>query len=301
MPVHPQLKDIVDAVAAASAEAPPRDEVPIEDHRAAYRALASFAGAGPDLEHISDTTVAGIPCRRYANADPRGCFVYIHGGGYTIGDLESHDQTCRQLALESGATVISVDYRLAPEHPFPAGLDDSWAVLTAIDADRSAYGAEAGLVVGGDSAGGNFAAVLALMARDAQINLAAQLLIYPAVDVDDDSPSMTENAEGYVLTRSTMDWFSEQYQPDPADWRASPINADSHAGLAPATVITAEFDPLRDQGARYVAALEAAGVAVTHTNYDGMVHIFFQLGPLCDAGAAAVTQIATAAKAALAG
>ena len=139
------------------------------------------------------------------------------------------------------------------------------------------------------------------MARDAGLNLAAQLLVYPAVDVDDDSPSMTDNAEGYVLTRQTMDWFNAQYQPDPSDWRASPINADSHAGLAPATVITAEFDPLRDQGIRYVAALETAGVDVTHTNYDGMVHIFFQLGTLCDAGAAAVTQIARAAKAALAG
>lgn len=300
MPVDPQLKDIVDAVTAAAAEAPPRDEVPLEEHRAAYMALASFAGPGPELDQVSDVTIAAVPCRRYGNDGARGCFIYIHGGGYTIGDLDTHDQTCRQLALESAATVISVDYRLAPEHPFPAGVDDCWAVLQAIDADRSAYGAEAGIAVGGDSAGGNFAAVLALMARDAGLDLAAQLLVYPAVDVDDDSPSMTENAEGYVLTRQTMDWFNAQYKPDPTDWRASPINAASHGRLAPATIITAEFDPLRDQGARYAATLEAAGVDVTLTNYEGMVHIFFQLGTICDAGAAAVTQIADAAKAAFA-
>lgn len=267
--------------------------------RDGYAALAALVGAGPDVDSVDDLTIAGVPCRRYSNDGASGCFVYVHGGGYTIGDLDTHDAVCRQLAVESATTVISIDYRLAPEHPFPAGIDDAWSVLEAIDADRATYGAEAGLVVGGDSAGGNFSAVLALMARDADLALDAQLLVYPAVDVNDDSPSLTENGEGYFLTRETMDWFSDQYQADPQDWRASPILADSHAGVAPAVIITAEFDPLRDQGARYEETLRSAGVDVTLTNYEGMVHVFFQLASICDAGARAVTEIATAARTAI--
>lgn len=299
MPLDPQIQGLVDASNAAAAEAPPISEQTVEMRREGYAALAALVGPGPEIDTVADVSIAGVPCRRYENDGASGCFVYVHGGGYTIGDLDTHDAVCRQLAGESGTTVISIDYRLAPEHPFPAGIDDSWNVLQAIDADRAAYGAEAGLVVGGDSAGGNFSAVLALMARDAGLALDAQLLIYPAVDVNDDSPSMTENGEGYFLTRETMDWFSAQYQADPADWRASPIFAESHEGVAPAVIITAEFDPLRDQGARYEETLRAAGVDVTLTNYEGMVHVFFQLGSICDAGARAVTQIASAARTAI--
>ena len=244
--------------------------------------------------------IAGVPCRIYSNNGPHGILMFIHGGGYVLGDLETHDQPCRQLALESGATVVSVGYRLAPEHPFPAGLDDAWAVFQTLDADRDNFGLGSKLAVAGDSAGGNFAAVLALMARDAGINLAAQLLVYPHVDVNDASPSMTDNGEGYLLTKESMDWFMDNYTPDPLDWRASPLLAESHEGLAPAVVITAEFDPLRDQGIAYAQTLEAAGVDVAYINYDGMVHAFFQLAPLCDAGKDAITQIADAAKVALA-
>ncbi|MEM7095385.1 MAG: alpha/beta hydrolase [Actinomycetota bacterium] len=296
MPVDPQLQGLVDAINAAAADAPPIEEQTVDERRQAYGALASLAGDGPDLPTIADEDIAGVPCRRYAGDDPSGCFVYIHGGGYTIGDLDTHDQVCRQLALESSTTVISVHYRLAPEHPFPAGIEDCWAVLEAIDADRGSFGADGGLVVGGDSAGGNFSAVLALMARDADLALDAQLLVYPAVDAADDSPSMTENGQGYVLTRETMDWFSAQYAADPADWRASPILADSHADLAPAVIITADLDPLRDQGARYADTLRGAGVDVTLTNYEGMVHVFFQLGPISSVAAQGVTQIAAAAR-----
>jgi len=299
VPLDPQIAGLVDAINAAAADAPPREEQDAAYRRAGYLALSAIPGPGPELDSVSDLEIAGVPCRRYANEGAVGCFVYIHGGGYCIGDLDTHDQVCRQLALESEATVIAIHYRLAPEHPFPAGLDDAWAVLKAIDADRAAHGAEAGLVVGGDSAGGNFSAVLSLMARDAGLELDAQLLVYPGVDMDDDSPSMSENGEGYVLTREGMDWFTEQYRADRDDWRASPINAESHAGVAPALVITAEFDPLRDQGVRYAEKLRADGVEVTHTNYDGVVHVFFQLGPICDAGARSVTEVATAARDAL--
>ena len=301
MPVDPQIAGLVDAINAAAAEAPPPEEQDAAFRREGYLALAAIPGPGPELDSVTDIEIAGVPCRRYANDGAVGCFVYIHGGGYCIGDLDTHDQVCRQLAHESESTVISIHYRLAPEHPFPAGLDDAWSVLQAIDADRAAHGAEAGLVVGGDSAGGNFSAVLALMARDVGIDLDAQLLVYPGVDMNDESPSMQENGEGYVLTQQGMDWFMEQYKADPADWRASPINAESHEGVAPALVITAEYDPLRDQGIGYADKLRAAGVDVTHTNYEGMVHVFFQLGPICDAGARSVTEVATAARNALRG
>jgi len=300
MPLDPQLQALVDASNAAAAELPPIAEQSVADRRDGYAAMIPIFGAGPELDHVSDLEIAGVPCRRYGDNGAAGCFVYIHGGGYVIGDLDTHDEVCRQLASQAACTVISVDYRLAPEHPFPAGINDAWAVLKAIDADRASYGAQAGIVVGGDSAGGNFSAVLALMARDAGVDLAAQLLVYPAVDMNDESPSLAENGEGYLLTQESMEWFSEQYQPDPDDWRASPLFADSHNGVAPALIITAEFDPLRDQGAIYADKLRGAGVDVTLTNYPGMVHVFFQLGQICDGGATAVTQVADAARAALA-
>ncbi len=306
MPVDPQIAPIVDAVNAAAADAPPIEEQTVEMRRRSYRALCAVAGNGPQLDHVHDERVPGrdgdIAARIYRNEGAQGIFVFYHGGGYTSGDLDSHDEVCRQLALESEATVVAIDYALAPEEPFPAGIEDSWAALRHIAANRVKYGGsgDAKVVVGGDSAGGNISAVMALKARDAGLDLAAQLLVYPAVRADDESVSMTENGEGYVLTRETMDWFNTQYQPDPADVRASPIRSESHAGLAPALVITAEFDPLRDQGAEYATVLSAAGVPTEYTNYAGMVHIFFQLGPIIDKGRAAVTQVAEAAKRALA-
>ncbi|MCP5029519.1 MAG: alpha/beta hydrolase [Actinomycetia bacterium] len=306
MPLDSQIKPIVDAVEGAAAAGPPASELSVEERRAGYGALADFAGDGPQIDQVTDRTIPGpagdIPVRIYRNQGATGVFVFYHGGGYTIGDLDTHDQVCRQLALESGSTLMAVHYRLAPENPFPAGIDDAWAALQWADANRAELGGDAAakIVVGGDSAGGNFSAVMALMARDASLDLAAQLLVYPGVEVDDDSPSMTENGSGYILSEETMTWFRQCYAADASDWRASPMRAHSHAGLAPALVITAEFDPIRDQGAQYAAKLAAAGVEVTHTHYDGMVHIFFQLGPIVDAGARAVTQVAEAAKKALA-
>ncbi len=306
MPLDPQIKPFVDVFNAAAAEGPPASSQTVAERRAGYLALAGIAGAGPDLDHVTDRTIPGpagdIGIRIYRNEGARGIFVFYHGGGYTIGDLDTHDEVCRQLALQSQSTVMAVDYRLAPEHPFPAGVDDAWAALQWADGHRAELSgsADAKIVVGGDSAGGNLSAVVALMARDAALELAAQLLVYPGVEVTDDSPSMTENGSGYILDAETMDWFTECHAADPTDWRASPIRADSHAGVAPALVITAEFDPLRDQGANYAAKLAADGVEVTHELYDGMVHIFFQLGPLVDAGARAVTQVAETAKKALA-
>lgn len=298
MSIDPQIQPLVDANNAANAELPPIWDQTVEQKRAGYLALAELAGPGPDLATIEDVEIAGVRCRIYADEDPQGVLMYTHGGGFVMGDLNTHDEPCRQVALESGATVIAVDYRRAPEHPFPAAIDDSWAVLQAIDADRDRYGADAIIVIG-DSVGASCAAVMAIMARDAGIDLALQLLIYPLVDVLDASPSLEEFAEGFVFTRETLDWFNHNYQPDPHDWRASPLRAPSHAGLAPAVVITAEYDPVRDQGIAYVKKLADAGVDVTHSNYEGMVHAFFQLGPLVDSAKIAVTQVSDAARRAL--
>ena len=299
MTLDPQIAPLVEASNAAAAEQPPIWEQTVADRRQSYQDMAAIFGAGPELDSVTDSDIAGVPCRIYANDDPTGILLFSHGGGYVIGDLDTHDQVCRQLALESGATVVAVHYRLAPEHPFPAGIEDVWAVLQALDADRDSYGPASKIAVTGDSAGGNFSAVLALMARDAGVELAAQLLVYPAVDVNDASPSMTENGEGYLLTAETMEWFQQNYQPDPTDWRASPLLAKSHADLAPALIITAQYDPLRDQGAAYADKLRDAGVDVTYTNYEGMVHVFFQLLGYTDDGTAAVTQVADAARDAL--
>jgi acetyl esterase len=305
MPLDPQIKPIVDFVESVVADGPPRSSQTIEERRAAYRALAAVAGAGPDLDEVVDSTIPGpagaIPVRIYRNHGARGIFVFFHGGGYTIGDLDTHDEVCRQLAVQSESTLMAVDYRLAPEHPFPAGVDDAWAAVQWADAHRAELGgsADAKIVVGGDSAGGNFSAVVALMARDTGLELAAQLLVYPGVDLTDDSPSLTENASGYILDTETREWFYACYGAPPTDWRVSPLLAASHVGVAPALIITAEFDPLRDQGARYGAKLAADGVDVTLSLYEGMVHVFFQLGPLVDAGARAVTEVAHAAKRAL--
>ena len=305
MPLDTQMEPIVAVVEAAVTDGPPRSSQSVAERRGAYLALSSVPGPGPELDEVSDRTVPGpvgeIPVRSYRNDGARGVVVFFHGGGHTIGGLDTHDQVCRQLATQSGATVVAVDYRLAPEHPFPAGLDDAWAGLRWADEHRSELGgsAHARLVVGGDSAGGNLSAVVALMARDAGLDLAAQLLIYPVVDMADHRPSMTENGSGYILDTETMDWFRECYAADPDDWRASPLRAASLAGVAPALVVTAEFDPLRDQGAAYAAKLAADGVEVTHTPYDGVAHTFFQLGPLVDAGARAVTEVSDAARAAL--
>ncbi len=302
MALDPQIQPIVDTVNRAAQNAPQNPSV--EERRQGYLALVAFAGPGPQLDSVSDSTIPGpggdIPVRIYRNDGARGVFVFFHGGGYCIGDLDTHDEVCRQLADRIGCTVVAVHYRLAPEHPFPAGVEDCWAAMQWCDANREELGGEgARLVVGGDSAGGNLSAVTSLMARDAGVEVAKQLLVYPGTRIDDESPSMEANGTGYILERDTMDWFMESYKADPSDWRASPIYAESHAGVAPALVITAEYDPIRDQGRDYAEALAAAGVDVTHTDYDGMVHIFFQLGPIVNKGAAAVAEVASHARAAL--
>jgi acetyl esterase len=224
--------------------------------------------------------------------------VYFHGGGFVIGSLESYDKLCRVLANRAGCLVASVDYRLAPEHKFPAAPDDCIAALRWLAAHAGEIGAApARIAVGGDSAGGNLAAVTALQARDGGPKLAFQLLVYPCTGARQDEPSHFAFAEKLLLTRNNVLWFYEQYvaeEADRSDWRLAPLLAPDLAGLPPALVIVAGYDPLRDEGIAYAERLKAAGVPVELTNYEGMVHGFFSLSGAIDAGKRALEQSAAA-------
>ncbi len=309
MPVDPQIKPLVDFVNAVAAEAPPIWDQTEQQRREGYHTLLEAVSPGPELAEVAQRTIqrdgGEIPARIYRPEDGAGVLIYYHGGGWVIGDLDTHDEVCRQLASQAGATVVSIDYRLGPEAKFPAAVQDCWDALRWVDQNRSELGGpKAKIAVCGDSAGANLAAVMCLLARDqGGPAIAAQLLVYPSVDLRlEGFESLEANRDGYLLTLETMRWFREKYlgsDADQHDWRASPLLADSHEGLPPALVITAEFDPLRDEGAAYAAALSAAGVEVVHSNYEGMIHIFFQLGPSIDATADAIAQVAAAAKRAL--
>ena len=258
---------------------------------------------------VAETDAGAIPVRLYrpAGADagtPLPTLVYFHGGGWVIGDLETHDVLCRQLTAEAAMMVVSVDYRLAPEHKFPAAADDAWAATRWIVANAGRLGVDTRrLAVGGDSAGGNLAAVVALMARDAGApSIACQVLLYPVTNVGTETQSYRDFADGYLLTRDSMRWFFDHYlasSDQAADWRVSPLRARSLAGVAPALVVTAGFDPLRDEGEVYAQALRAAGVRVDYICYGGMIHGFVPMGRLIDAGNRAVSHIATSLREAL--
>ncbi len=311
MPLDPSIQPLVDVINAAAAEGPPLSEQTPEMRRAAYHALLEAVPPGPAMASVAHQSAPGpggdVPMRLYRPTSnrPTGVLVYFHGGGWCIGDLDTHDGVCRRLAADSGAMVVSVDYRLAPEHAFPAAVDDCWAALRWVWSHRQALAEdpEAGVVIAGDSAGGNLAAVMAITARDRDdvgVRPKAQLLVYPAVDLRMEGyPSLVENGEGLVLTAESMQWFRANYlasAADADDWRASPILAADLSGLAPAVIITADHDPLRDEGKAYADALTAAGVPVEHTVYDGMVHIFFQLDPAIEATGRALTQVADATR-----
>jgi len=285
VPMHPQAQLILDVLGDSGLVIDESTEV------AVIRAqIEEFAKAGQALgepvHQIDDRTIPGpgreIPVRVYCPGDdrPLPLLVWFHGGGWTIGSLDTHDNTCRSLANGVGCVVVSVDYRLAPEHKFPAAVEDALAATQWVaDHGADVGGDPARLAVGGDSAGGNLAAVVSLLARDAGTpDLAFQLLVYPVTDHEFESASMRENATGYFLELESMRWFCNQYlndENDSADWRFSPIRAAALTGLPPAFVLTAEFDPLRDQGELYARRLEAAGVPVELRRYDGVFHGFF--------------------------
>jgi len=267
------------------------------------RALAASRAAipPPPVQCASDTEVKGaagrLAARVYRVSDEKSpTVVFFHGGGWVAGDLETHDRQARLLAIETGAVVVSVDYRRPPETRFPGAFEDAFAALRDVIADIAEFGGDSARVaVAGDSAGGNLAATVAIACRDAGIRLAAQLLVYPATDVvgnyaDAEQnarfPSRAENAEGYFLSRAVMEWFAGHYLADAkhgADWRVSPLRAKNLAGLAPAVVCTAWFDPLRDEGKAYADALAAAGVATKYHHGAGLIHGYFGLGDASEA------------------
>jgi acetyl esterase len=228
--------------------------------------------------------------------------VFFHGGGWVIGDLDSHDVVCRKLADEGQLIVISVDYRLAPEHKFPAAVDDAIAATKWIAGNAGQLGIDANrLIVGGDSAGGNLAAVVAIAAREANgPAIAGQLLIYPAIDFAMTHASHSEPETSILLTHSVIRWFRDQYlnaEADAGDWRASPVRAKTLAGLPPAYVLTVGADPLRDEGDDYAGRLRQAGVAVTHRSFPGQFHGFFTMGKLLQQANVAAGEIAVWLKA----
>ena len=290
MPLDPELAGLIALVEAGT----PMSQQTPEQARASFRALAV------DLrrpEHVvpvgsvEDTTVVGatgeLDARVY-RPDGEGPFPTValfHGGGFVIGDLDTHDNMARAICRDVRAVVVSVDYRLAPEHPFPAAVEDCLAATRDLQTRLAELGGDGRLAVAGDSAGGNLAAVVAQQVP----GLVAQLLIYPTTDGGGDHASRSENASGYFLDLPTMVWFADHYAPDgdETDPRLSPLRAPSLAGLPPAVVVTAEFDPLRDEGEAYAAALAEAGVHVVSRRYDGLIHGFMDMGGFSSAAQAA--------------
>ncbi len=301
MPIDPQAKAFLDQIEALGG--PALSAMPVADARQMMEAMASMRTASPPvLASVADRRLPGpggeMPVRVYtpAGTAPLPLLVYFHGGGWVIGSLETHDGTCRELAAGAGCVVVSVDYRLAPEYRYPAAAEDCYAATRWCAEYAAELGVDARrIAVGGDSAGGNLAAVVAQMARDrGGPGLVLQLLVYPATDHDFRSASYRDNASGYLLTTDDMRWFWDHYLGDDpargAEPYASPLRAASLAGLPPALVITAEFDPLRDEGEAYAHALEAAGVAAKLRRYDGMIHGFFGMGAIMDQAVAAVRE-----------
>jgi acetyl esterase len=296
--IDPGAQAYVDAVNAA----PPVWEVTLEEARRGVDAeTLEVFGPVDEVASVEDRGLAGgLRVRVYRpEADgPLPALVYFHGGGWVVGSLDSHDPVCRRVASRTPAVVVSVDYRLAPEHAFPAAVDDAWAATEWVAGTAAELGADR-IAVGGDSAGGNLAAVVALRARDRGLRLALQVLVYPVIDADLDSPGYLGHGEGLNLTRAKMAWYWQQYLAgaDGFAFEASPLRATDHHGVAPALVQTAEYDPLAYEGEAYAAALETAGVPVSLTRYDGQIHGFLRLGALCPRAFEALDEISTALQA----
>jgi len=261
------------------------------------RMVASLATDPEPVARVENRPVPGpdgpVPVRIYwpqtAPPAPLPALVYFHGGGWVICDLDTHDPMCRAITNNVGCVVVSVDYRLAPEHKFPAAAEDAYTATLWAAGNATDLGVDATrIAVGGDSAGGNLTAAVALMARDRHApELVFQLMVYPVTDiVAMDTPSHRDNGEGYFLTTAAMEWYRRQYLTDLSEAShpyASPLHADDLSGLPPALVITAELDPLRDEGEAYASRLLASGVPAVGSRYDGVFHGFFSLGTLLDA------------------
>ncbi|WP_327287790.1 alpha/beta hydrolase [Streptomyces sp. NBC_01198] len=302
MPLDPQILALREQ-RARDGEAP-LYTLSVEQARAADLAAIRAAGGGArQLYDVADRVIPGpggeLALRVYRPRAERQLplLLYYFGGGWTLGSIDTADILCRTLAAEAGCLVATVGYRLAPEHPFPAAVHDCHTALRWVAAHAAEIGADPGrIAVGGDSAGGNLAAAVTLLARgDAAVQLVGQLLVYPNTDQLADDASMRDNADPWLFNLHSVAWYTRHYLANPADAAdplASPLRADDLGGLPPALVITAEYDPLRDQGEAYARRLAAAGVPVELTRYPGMVHGFFAMAGVVDAATTATTQAA---------
>jgi acetyl esterase len=299
--LHPQTRALLDLI--EQRRIPPTHTLSVEDARKVYRdRRAVTQPVPPDVALLKDLQADGphgpIPLRLYrglgtAASDMLPVLVYYHGGGWTIGDLDTHDTLCRELANLARCAVVAVDYRMGPEHRFPAAVDDSLAATHWVREHAAELHLDAQrLAVGGDSAGGNLAAVVAITARDSRdLPICFQLLIYPATDQHRTAPSHTENGQGYLLTRDTMAYFTGHYIDDDAhfkDWRASPLLHDDLSNLPAALVLSAGYDPLRDEGEAYAERLTAAGSRASYVCFDRQIHGFILMGKVLDEANTAV-------------
>jgi acetyl esterase len=308
MPLDPQAQRVIEQVAALGL--PPNHQVtPVQ---ARINMKSRPRAAGPEVAKVEDYRIGSagvdIPVRLYTPAGP-GPFpllVWFHGGGWVVGDLDTADPTARYLTVGAGCVTVSVDYRLAPETKFPGAVDDCYAAtLWAAHNAARIQGDASRIAVGGDSAGGNLAAAVSFMARDRGTPaLAFQLLVYPVTAMNFDTASYRHNAEGYMLTRDGMQWYWEHYLATAADAKnpyAAPLQAQTLTGLPPALVITAEYDPLCDEGEAYAKRLQEAGIPTTCSRYPGMIHGFFGMPTLMDKGKQAIDEATTALRKAFAG
>lgn len=305
--LYPEVRTLLEALEAEGN--PPLESLsPRDARRAALDAITRFTGAPEAVARIENIRISGpggeIPLRIYTPHGDRPFpgVVYFHGGGWVLCDLDTHDSVCRAICRSAGAVIAAVDYRLAPEHRFPAAVEDCYAatVWTARNAERFGIDPRR-IATAGDSAGGNLATVIPMKCRDeGGPALALQALVYPVTNLSSvDTPSYREFAEGYYLTRSEMEWFRDNYLANPADARhphASPLLAPNLRGLPPALVITAECDTLRDEGEAYARRLADAGVPVACTRYGGMIHPFFSLFGTLAQGRGAIEQLAAAVR-----
>ena len=299
MPLDPQAKAFLDPLNAV--DLPALSTLSPNALRGMFQTMAP--GAEPEaVARVADRSFPGpageVPIRIYTpeGAGPHPVLVYFHGGGFVVCDLESHDGLCRKLANAGSTLVISVDYRLAPEAKFPAGPEDCYAATRWVSQNAHELGGDPGrIAVGGDSAGGNLATVVCLMARErGGPEIRHQLLLYPVTNRDFDTVSYIENQEGYLLTREMMIWFWDHYlerAEDGSNPLASPLVAEDLSGLPSTTLVTAEFDPLRDEGEAYARRLEEAGVPVFHHRYDGMFHGFLAMSGIVDRADSAISEL----------
>jgi acetyl esterase len=307
MPLAPEYQAMLAEL--AKQEGPALTDLSPAEARAVYRVMRPV-NTELEVGSIAERRVPGpdgdIPVRIYtpAGTGPFPVFVNLHGGGWVIGDLETSDAACRDLCRTAGCVVVSVDYRLAPEHPFPAAVEDSFAATVWAAAHMAEIGGNGRLAIGGESAGGNLATVVCQRARDAGgPAIDFQLLLYPVTDSDLERPSYQANGSGYLLEKDTMAWFWDLYCPNPANRTnpaASPLRAADLTGLPPALIVTAEFDPLRDEGEAYAAALEAAGGTAEALRFDGLVHDFFATAQVFQSSRKAFEEVCRKLKTALA-